>query len=371
MSRSRQSGLDAAMPHGELHSWSGQTANFSVANAALHLYFVHCDIDEPPSSVVPSLGVSSLDLGRSATPDGLFSFGLRSRFRRLPVLRERLGRAKPGSIAAVCRDSRRQVRLSTHLKSAAAQHTLSLQVGDLSLLVAHSGRFLPRLEPPQRAAYFFVRSRYSAAARRSAERRELGEQAAAQLHQVGLRACAKRGVGSSVCSSRYSARLISICSAWTPVLRPAIVLGDEAAGIGPIELGVIAEPRPADRAPAASAADRTRRRSGRRSRYPAGSRRIGSSPPTASSGNRSGSPRRSATGCAPASRRGSRETADRAARPARARRPASAACGRSPRRRPRCARSCRARPRRGSTGRWRTTATGCRTAPGRARRARD
>ena len=168
---------------------------------------MHCDIDETSSSVVPTLGVSSLDLGRSATPDGLFSLGMKTLF---------CGQKCSIPLVAVERRTSAGVCSTMMvLYSAAAQHIRDLQARDLVVACAHSGRFLPRLGAAFRGGFLFPRA-YSAAARRSAE----GVNSAnIRRHKSIKSACkrAKRAVGCSETSSRYSARFISICSACTPV----------------------------------------------------------------------------------------------------------------------------------------------------------
>ena len=186
--------------------------------------------------MVPFLGVSSLDLGRTVTPRGLFSFQLQSDFNDLST--DMAGGTCILGVFAVSNppilDGRRrdaaQGATNRYIAFCCGAPYLGGASGDLSWLVAHSGRFLPRLEPPY-GRLSFCRARCRARASQSADAYSAAARpSAAGVNSVISRrhnavksscSCPKRFVGRSVASSTYRARFSSICRACTPMFgRP-------------------------------------------------------------------------------------------------------------------------------------------------------
>ncbi len=174
----------------------------------MQLWFVRCiamycgAADERGSFPQPSLGVSSLDLGRSETRTAPFSFALWAGSRRVRLACQKLRRF--GSPAGL---------ETAH----PAPHTIWREIGASPVSQPSFGRFLPRLGPfGHPDGLFFCREQlpgcYSAAARGAM----IGGSSAkirAIICVRSRRSRLKLAVRVSFSSLRYSPRLISICRA--------------------------------------------------------------------------------------------------------------------------------------------------------------
>ena len=122
-----------------------QLCNNCICHFAPRRRLLRCDTGEPCSSSQPSLGVSSLDLGRSVFRTAFFLL-----YQRVGVMPRALGVARQARISHPLRSNINYLASAAirSLKSAAAQHTYR-GVGSefCSPPAALLGRFLPRLGP--------------------------------------------------------------------------------------------------------------------------------------------------------------------------------------------------------------------------------